>query len=185
MKKFLIFIGVGVVIIIGLVFVLQFVQKQNTKSFSPEDKTSFKDGNVVIDVSYNRPLKKDREIFGKLVPYDQVWRTGANEATIFETNTDLNIEGKVLKAGKYSLWTIPGKEVWTVIFNSEHGQWGINSDGEANRKAVNDVLTVQIASVQSDQTFEQFTISFEGSAGDGEMILLWDKTVVPVPFSYK
>jgi hypothetical protein len=183
MKKFVIFSLVGVAVIGLVVAIIVYLQLQKTKSFSPEDQVVFEKGDLRISVFYNRPFKKDRVIFGGLVPYDKVWRTGANEATTFETNKDLNIEGKTLKAGKYSLWAIPRKESWTVIFNSEHGQWGINSKGEANRQPQRDVLTVDIKAIEQDQVFEQFTISFEKSGDDIEMVFAWDKTVAALPFS--
>jgi hypothetical protein len=184
MKKFIIVAGVAVALLIILGFVAKFFVKQHDKSFSPEEEVTYTSGDLTIRVFYNRPFKKDREIFGKLVPYDQVWRTGANEATTFETNKDLLIEGRTLKKGKYSLWTIPGEVWWKVIFNSEHGQWGIGSDGMANRNAKNDVLETDVFAVQQDRVFEQFTISFEKVGEDAEMVLIWDKTLVAVPFSY-
>lgn len=184
MKKFLIVAGVAVALLIILGFVAKFFVKQHDKSFSPEEEVTFNSDNLGIRVFYNRPFKKGREIFGGLVPYDKVWRTGANEATTFETSKDLRIEDKVLKKGKYSLWTIPGEETWKVIFNSEYGQWGIGSDGEANRDPQKDVLTVEVHAVQQQRVFEQFTISFEKVGEDAEMVLIWDKTLVAVPFSY-
>jgi hypothetical protein len=184
MKKFLIVAGVAVALLIILGFVAKFFVNQHDKSFSPEEEVAFTSSNLNIRVFYNRPFKKGREIFGGLVPYDKVWRTGANEATTFETSKDLLIEGKTLKKGKYSLWTIPGEETWKVIFNSEFGQWGIGSDGEANRNPNNDVLTVDVRAVQQERVFEQFTISFEKVGEDAEMVLMWDKTLVAVPFSY-
>jgi hypothetical protein len=81
---------------------------------------------LTVQVDYSRPYKKRREIFGKLLPYGQVWRTGANEATIFDVKQDIKIGDKSLKAGKYTLWTIPNADKWTVILNSETGQWGTN-----------------------------------------------------------
>jgi hypothetical protein len=123
MKKFLIVAGVAVALLIILGVVAKFFVNQHDKSFSPEEEVAFTSSDLNIRVFYNRPFKKGREIFGGLVPYDKVWRTGANEATTFETSKDLLIEGKTLKKGKYSLWTIPGEETWKVIFNSEFGQW--------------------------------------------------------------
>lgn len=181
MKKFVIFSLVGVGIIGALVVVLIYLQMKETKSFSPEEQVSFKQNDLTLTVLYNRPYKKGREIFGALVPFDQVWRTGANEATTFETNKDIKIEGKTLKAGKYSLWAIPGADKWKIIFNSEYGQWGINSKGEANRNPENDVLTVDVTPIEQNQVFEQFTISFNESGEDAEMVLAWDKTLVMVP----
>jgi len=157
---------------------------KQTKSASPEEGVSFSQGDLKIEVRYNRPSKKGRDIFGGLVPYGKVWRTGANEATTFETNKDIQIDGKNLRAGKYTLWTIPEEENWTIIFNSEVGQWGINSSGEANRSAENDVLQIVVHSVKQDRVFEQFTISFEKTGEEADMVLIWDKTLVAVPITY-
>lgn len=184
MRKFFIFSLIGIAIIAAIVAFIGFMQLKNTKSFSPEEEVVFNQGDLMIKVFYNRPSKKGREIFGGLVPYDKVWRTGANEATTFETNKDLTIKGKALKAGKYSLWTIPGENTWTVIFNSEHGQWGLNSKGEPNQNSELDVLKVDVPAVQQEQVFEQFTIAFAETGEDAEMVLIWDKTLVSVPFTY-
>lgn len=184
MKRFVIIAGVAIALLIALGFVAKFFMRQHDKSFSPEDQATFTSGDLTIRVLYNRPFKKGREIFGGLVPYGKVWRTGANEATTFETNKDLLIEGKTLRRGKYSLWTIPGEESWQIIFNSEYGQWGIGSDGEANRNPAKDVLLVDVHALSQERVFEQFTISFEKVGEDAEMVLIWDKTLVAVPFSY-
>lgn len=184
MKKFIIVAGVAVALLIVLGFVAKFFVKQHDKSFSPEEEVTYTSGDLFIRVFYNRPFKKGREIFGGLVPFDKVWRTGANEATTFETNKDLIIEGNTLKRGKYSLWTVPGEETWKIIFNSEFGQWGIGSDGEANRNPAKDVLTIDVHAVWQERIFEQFTISFEKVGEDAEMVLIWDKTLVAIPFSY-
>jgi len=185
MKKFIIVAGVAVALLIILGFVAKFFVKQHDKSFSPEEEVAFTSEDLTIKVFYNRPFKKGRDIFGGLVPYDKVWRTGANEATTFETNKDILIEGRALKKGKYSLWTIPREDSWNIIFNSEHGQWGIGSDGEANRNPKKDVLATDVIAVQQDRVFEQFTISFERVGEDAEMVLMWDKTLVAMPFSYR
>lgn len=162
-----------------------YFMKKHTKSFSPEEQTEFNYSGLTIKVFYNRPTKKGREIFGNLVPYDVVWRTGANEATTFETNKKLIIEGKTLPRGKYSLWTIPHEDTWTIIFNAEHGQWGIDSNGQANRDPARDVLSVEMPSVQQGHEIEQFTIAFEQIGEEAEMVLMWDKTLVAVPFTYQ
>ncbi len=185
MKKFFIFSLIGIAVIAAIVAFIGFVQLKATKSFSPEDEVVFRLDDLSVKVFYNRPSKKGREIFGGLVPYGQVWRTGANEATTFETNKDLSFDGKILNAGKYSLWTIPGESVWTIIFNSEHGHWGLNSKGQPNRNPNLDVMQVDARAVQQEQEFEQFTISFNGTGDrDAEMVLMWDKTLVAVPFTY-
>ncbi|MCU0397827.1 MAG: DUF2911 domain-containing protein [Cyclobacteriaceae bacterium] len=185
MKKFLIIISLGVLVVISLILVVNAVRLKQTKSHSPEETELLSDGNVKISVHYNRPFKKGREIFGGLVPYGKVWRTGANEATQFETNRSLKFEDKTLAPGKYSLWTVPDSTTWLVIFNAESGQWGINSKGEANRDPSLDVLTITAQAIKQDHEFEQFTIRFDRMEDEAEMVLLWDKTVVVVPFRYK
>src|SRR6267143_125560 len=107
MKKVLIIAGIALALIAGSLY---YYTQVYTKSFSPEANVDFSDGNLKIHVFYNRPYKKGREIFGKLEPYGKTWRTGANEPTTFETSADLKFGDKVLKAGKYSLWTVPNPE---------------------------------------------------------------------------
>lgn len=184
MKKFLIFFAVGVVVIIILILLVNHIRLKNTKSLSPEEEVVYTDGDLKLSVSYNRPYKRNREIFGGLVPYGKVWRTGANEATVFRTNKTIVIEGKKLNPGAYSLWTIPDSVTWTVIFNSESGQWGINHKGQANRNPSLDVFSIPVHAVKQERVFEQFTIAFEKVGEEAEMVLLWDNTVVAVPFSY-
>jgi len=185
MKRFLIITGIAVAALIVLAGVTRFLVNRYEKSFSPEDNISFEQDKLRIRVFYNRPFKKGRAIFGQLVPYGEVWRTGANEATTFESNQDLTIEGRKLRKGKYTIWTIPGQESWSVIFNSEYGQWGIGPDGQANRDPHRDVLSVEVHPVQSEREFEQFTISFEKVGEDLEMVFIWDKTLVAVPIGFQ
>ncbi len=186
MKKVLLVVGVVVVIIIG---VLAYLRLFYQKSFSPESDVSYSRNGVTIHVNYSRPYKKGRLIFGEekdgaLVPFGKVWRTGANEATTFETDHDLKFQDQILPAGKYSFWTIPGDQTWTLIFNSEYGQWGIDYNRLPNRDPKNDVLRVTAPAVLQDKAFfEQFTIQIEPMADEMELILLWDKTLVAVPFS--
>jgi hypothetical protein len=185
MRRFLVFIGIGVVIIILLFVGIEAMNTHYQKSFSPDEVVVFDQGKLHLEVFYNRPYKKGREIFGHLVPYGKVWRTGANEATTFENNRDLLIKGQVLKSGKYSVWTIPGTEAWTIIFNKEHGQWGVNSDGAPNRNPSYDALTIKAHALQQERAFEQFTIEFAQMKDEAEMVLLWDKTLVAMPFQVK
>jgi hypothetical protein len=182
MKKFLIVLGVIVVLVLGVLLYMRLVY---TKSFSPEDKSSFSNDDLQISVLYNRPFKKGRVIFGELVPYNKVWRTGANEATVFETNKDLVFGDKTLKAGKYTLFTIPEEQTWNILFNTETGQWGVDFNGEANRDPAKDALSVQALSVQQEKEFEQFTISIEPWGEEMQLIFMWDKTLVSVPFKAK
>ncbi|MBX2913891.1 MAG: DUF2911 domain-containing protein [Cyclobacteriaceae bacterium] len=181
MKKFLIVVGVLIVVAFGVFYYL----KVQTKTKSPEDESKFTNGSLEITIHYNRPFKKGRIIFGELVPFGKVWRTGANEATIFSTNKDLIFGEQVLKAGSYSLFTLPEENNWTILFNAETGQWGIKFNGETNRDPAKDVLAVQANSVQQEKEFEQFTISIERWGEEMQLIFMWDKTLVSVPFKAK
>lgn len=91
---------------------------------SPNASVSQTIGTTQVTITYGRPGVKDRQIFANLVPYDKVWRTGANEATTISFSSDVKIEGNPLEAGTYSLFTIPGKDEWKIIFNSVVQQWG-------------------------------------------------------------
>jgi hypothetical protein len=181
MKKTLIIIGIlAVVLAVAFVF-----WRKEVKSKSPEEGFDFTQGDLKIHVFYNRPFKRGRVIFAKdgLVPFGKVWRTGANEATYIETNKTLLIKGQELKPGKYSIWTIPDAETWKVIFNSDYPSWGINFNGVANREPSADVVNVEVPVGHTETEIEQFTISIEEMGGEMELIFLWDKTVVAVPFT--
>lgn len=172
---------VGILLVLVMLF-LVFGRQYYTKRFSPEDQAALTDGQVELAVFYNRPFKRGREIFGGLVPYGKVWRTGANEATWFETNTDLKFNAGVLKAGRYSLWTIPDASNWKVIFNSNIPPWGVNYNSEAARNVEFDVLIVDAVSDKKPDITEQFTITFAKLDNDYTLNFLWDETVVTVPF---
>lgn len=168
-------------IFIVVVIVAFFLLKTQTKSYSPEETVIYQQDDLELEVFYNRPYKKDRVIFGELVPYDEVWRTGANEATTFTTNQELLIDGSFLPAGKYTLWTIPGKRSWKIIFNSKMYAWGITPTKKASREPPYDVLTLEVPVTTSDKIIEQFTISFKEKNDFVLMIISWDKTAVSIP----
>lgn len=181
MKKLWITLGILAIVLLAAFIALRLY----TKSFSPEETVALDNGNMNVSVTYCRPLAAGRKVFGDLVPYGEVWRTGANEATIFESDQDLRLNGDILPAGKYSLFTVPGPEFWDIIFNSTTGQWGVSvtRGGEANRNAENDVLRMEVPSITTDEYFEQFTISLEGMKDEIDMILMWENTVVVVPMT--
>lgn len=135
---------------------------------------------AIVRVTYSRPQKGGRAIFGNLIPYGKVWRTGANEATEIKVYQDIEIAGKKVKAGTYSLFTIPGEKQWTIILNSGLDYWGAYSYKEEN-----DVVRVTAPATEGSTAVENFTIQFnnKGEKG-GEMRLAWDKTVVTVPFTF-
>lgn len=157
--------------------------RYSTKAHSPEDSSIFSEGSLKMEVVYNRPFKKGRKIFGELVPYGEVWRTGANEATTFTTNKDILVDGSTLQKGTYTLWTIPKEESWKVIFNSKMYPWGINLEKKAARDPIYDVLTLEAPTAKLRDTLEQFSIYFENA---NDLILLnlaWDATKVSLPIT--
>ena len=133
-----------------------------------------------LKITYGQPLKRGREIFGKLVPYEKVWRTGANEATELTITRDILINNQPLKAGTYSLFTIPRPESWTIIINSEVGLWGAYNYSDKL-----DVLRFEVP-VQSlkDVVYEPFTIQIDPKNDKAEVSLLWDKTKVSFPIQF-
>jgi len=154
----------------------------NTKKASPEQMVQQSVHGADLSVFYCRPSKRGRKIFGELVPYGKVWRTGANEATTFESSKDLVIDGKTLQAGKYTLWTIPGESSWQVIFNAKMYDWGVAFGGVAARESAFDVLTVSAPVKKLSPPVEMFTIALTDSS---TLDLSWDQTLVSVPFSVK
>lgn len=104
---------------------------------SPPATASGKIGETQVIIEYSSPAVKNRNIWGELVPYGKVWRAGANEATTVEFSQDVQIEGRHLAKGKYSLYTIPGESNWTVIFNKATGQWGTEYDERQDALRVN------------------------------------------------
>jgi hypothetical protein len=98
---------------------------------SPKASVSYTVGMTEVTVTYSAPAVKSRVIWGSVVPYDKIWRGGANEATTIAFSTDVNLEGQTVKAGKYALFFIPGEKEWTVILNKNHDQWGAGSYDES------------------------------------------------------
>lgn len=125
---------------------------------------------VAVVIEYGRPKVKGREIWGGLVPFDRVWRTGANEATTIEVGAAVLVEGEHLPAGRYGLFTVPGREGWTIVFNRVADQWGA-----FNYDASQDALRVDVEPRESDQTEE---LTFE--IGDEGFVLQWADLEVPV-----
>lgn len=158
--------------------------RANTKKYSPEDSVGYIKNNLELSIFYNRPYKKGRPIFGGLVPFDKVWRTGANEATVFTTNQDLVINDQDLPTGEYTLWTIPDPEQWEVIFNNQQYSWGVNNDGEASRNAKYDVVNAFIPVEKTTGVTEQFTISFNEVNGTVFLVMEWDQTRISVPLEH-
>lgn len=129
-----------------------------------------------IKVIYSRPQKKGREIFGELTGYGEVWRTGADEATEIKLYSDMTLGGKPIKAGTYTLFTIPGEEEWTVILSSQLDVWGAFDYDESK-----DVARITVPAGNGDE-LEVFSIMFKPVDNGYHMVMGWDDTRVEVPF---
>jgi len=147
-------------------------QEDKLKRPSPPAEIRTTIDSADIAIMYSSPAVKGRQIWGGLVPYGKVWRTGANEATIFETNRPLLIKGETLPAGKYSLFTIPGEQVWTVIFNSEWNQWGA-----FKYDAAKDVLRIQVPVEKCDPFNERMKFDIV----ENNVVLMWENLKVGFP----
>jgi len=155
----------GLLVIVSLLFSVSVFAQQNKKQdnkkievkkvrVSPKAGVFQTIGLTDINISYSRPGVKNRKIWGELVPYNKVWRAGADEATKFTFSTDIMIEGKKLPAGSYSFFAIPGQNEWTLIFNKVADQWGAFTYNEAE-----DALRIKVKPV-SNPNHEWLLYSF-------------------------
>lgn len=144
-------------------------------------KTLHESSDTYVKIVYGQPYKKNRDIFGELVPYNEVWRTGANEATELTTTKDILVGSQELSAGTYALFSIPKKDsTWTIILNSQLGQWGAFEYNSSY-----DVLRVDVPSQSTEKVIEAFTIRFTNVQQDStDIIIEWDKTRVNIPVSF-
>lgn len=134
-----------------------------------------------VKITYGQPHKRDREIFGSLVPYGEVWRTGANEATEITTTGDILINGILLKAGTYSIFTIPDRIKWTIIINREVNLWGSYN---YNQKLDLFRFDAPVQELPDDEIAEVFTISLDQNNDRAEMSFQWDHIKVTVPIRF-
>jgi Protein of unknown function (DUF2911) len=167
---------VRILLIVLAVLALAFVGLRFfTKSHSPFEKVEATHGTLQVAVEYCKPFMKGRKIFGETIPYNTVWRTGANEATLIAFSKTCTMAGRKLKGDTYSLWTIPGEKYWTIILNSQTGQWGTDYDEKQ------DYLKVKVPVTSVSTTQEQFKITFVDVKDGLDMKLAWENTEVIVP----
>ena len=166
-------------ITIGVLATILAAQQGKPASPPGEATLKFADGKTA-SIQYSRPSMRGRKIFGGLVPYDQVWRTGANAATSLKTDVALTIGSANVPAGTYTLYTLPGANTWKLIINKQTGQWG--TDYEQSR----DLARVDMKVSQRSSPLEQFTISFDKTGGDAATLKLeWDTTMASVEVKEK
>jgi hypothetical protein len=144
---------------------------------SPPAEANGTIGDLNVQIKYSQPGVKGRNVWGELVPYGKVWRTGANEATTIELSRDCKVAGKMLRAGKYSLFTIPGEQNWTIIFNTVADQWGAYKYDESK-----DALRItDVKPGKSSEFNERLKFDVKASRDEGEITLSWDNLKVSFP----
>lgn len=144
---------------------------------SPRDTARATVGAAHVFVDYGRPSARGRTVFGGIVPWGQVWRTGANEATQLATDRDLQIGDARVPAGTYSLWTVPSPDGWTLIINRQHGQWGTDYD------STRDLARVRLATRKLADPVERFTIEIRPQGDRATLRLSWADTEASVPMA--
>jgi hypothetical protein len=146
---------------------------------SPLAITSARYQDHYIKVTYSQPQKKNRVLFGDLVPYGKVWRTGANEATEITTAKDIQFNDIILKAGTYSIFTIPEKEKWTIIINADVGLWGAY-----NYNPKKDVWRFDVPVISTDKMYDPFTIILDQRNDVADLLMMWDNVKVSIPIKF-
>ena len=156
-------------------------QQDKTKRPSPPAQAQCKlpDGKT-ITTDYSSPRAKGRQIFGGLVPYNEVWRTGANEATTFVTTGNLKVEGKDVPAGTYTIFTVPAQDKWTLIINKKTGEWGIPYHYESD-----ELVRVPMQVGKTSGPVENFTINYDQSGGGCTLQISWENTQASAKFTDK
>jgi hypothetical protein len=157
-----------------------FADAQSIKTPQPSPGQTIRQdfGISSIELNYSRPGMKGRKIFGDLVPYGKVWRTGANSATRIKFSDDVTIGGQTLKAGEYAIYTVPNEKEWEIIINKGSANWG------TDYKQEDDILRVKATSVKLDWPVETFTMQFSNvKSNSTDLQIMWDKTLVSVPIT--
>jgi len=176
MKKF----ALLAIVLLGFACLLS-AQEDKSKRPSPPANAvcKFSDGQTVT-IDYSSPRMKGRKIFGGLVPYGQIWRTGANEATTFVTTADLTVGGKSVPAGSYTIFTVPEAAQWTLVISKKTGEWGTDYPGESN-----DLVRVPMTVSKTPAPVENFTIGFDQAGGKCTLNMDWENTRASVAVAKK
>jgi hypothetical protein len=163
-----------------LTFTILAACQEKPKASPPaQAQCKFSDGKTIA-IKYSSPRAKGRKIFGGLVPYGEVWRTGANEATTFVTDANLTVGGKDVPAGGYTIFTVPNSDKWTLIVNKKTGEWGIPYKYEADELARVDMKVSPTSSL-----VENFTIALASMGGSCTLSMSWENTQASVDISEK
>ena len=155
-------------------------QNKESRPSPPAKATCSLAGGKTITVDYSSPRRKGRKIFGELVPFGEIWRAGANEATTFVTDTDVTVGGTAVPAGSYTIFTIPGEGKWALVISKKTGEWGTAYPGPGN-----DLARVEMKVSKLPATVENFTIAFDPSGAGCTLRMEWETTRVSVDISKK
>jgi hypothetical protein len=156
-------------------------QQDKSKRPSPPAQATFDlGGGKTITIDYSSPRAKGRKIYGGLVPFGEVWRTGANEATTFVTNADLVVGGTTVPAGNYTLFSVPGKDKWQLVLSKKTGEWGTQYPG-----ASNDLARIDMKVSTLPAAVENFTIAFEKAGMGATLNIDWETTRASVAITKK
>ena len=179
MKKMCVAGGVLAFVLAGAF--LAAAQQDKAKRPSPPAQAAWDlGGGKSVTIDYGSPRAKGRKIYGELVPFGQVWRTGANEATTLVTPVDLTIGGTAVPAGSYTIFTVPNKDKWTLVISKKTGEWGTDYPGQAN-----DLARVDMKVSALPSPVENFTISFDKSGNGANLKIDWETTGASVMVSKK
>jgi DUF2911 family protein len=156
-------------------------QQDKSKRPSPPAQATWDlGGGKSVTIDYSSPRAKGRKIYGELVPFGQVWRTGANEATALVTPVDLTIGGTTVPAGSYTIFTVPNKDKWSLVISKKTGEWGTDYPGQSN-----DLARVDMKVSALPSPVENFAISFEKAGSGANLNIDWDTTRASVMVSKK
>src|ERR1700726_2347817 len=177
-KKFLMGGVLSLMVVCALAVAAQ--QDKAKRPSPPAQATWDLGGGKSVTIDYASPRAKGRKIYGELVPFGQVWRTGANEATTFVTSADVVVGGKTVPAGSYTIFTVPNADKWTLIINKKTGEWGIPYKYESDELARVDMKVSKLPS-----PVENFTISYDKSGNGCTLRIDWESTRASVDISAK
>ncbi|HZQ96731.1 MAG TPA: DUF2911 domain-containing protein [Candidatus Sulfotelmatobacter sp.] len=163
-----------------LITAASFAQMGGNRPSPAQSATCDLGSGKTVKTDYSSPRMKGRKIYGDLVPYGKVWRTGANEATTFVPSADVTVGGKNVPAGKYTIFTIPNADKWTLIINKKTGEWGIPYKYESDELARVDMKVSKLPS-----PVENFKISYEKSGNGCTMNIDWETTRASVDIAAK
>jgi hypothetical protein len=163
-----------------LAFVSLTACAQGTKPSPPANAECQLSNGKSVKIAYSSPRMKGRKIFGGLVPFGEVWRAGANEATTFVTDTDINVGGTAVPAGSYTLFAVPNADKWQLVISKKTGEWGTAYPGPSN-----DLARIDMKVSPLSAPMENFTISFDKGSSGCILTMSWENTKASVAVSAK